>query len=446
MSESNKMPMKTSLPVAVAQQPTESVKLGPRVLMSGYMTKKTWGVGMWKQRWWQLKDDGILQYYKPEDPPQKLLGEIDIGKTCYEVKMGSETRMKFPKAVPSCCCFFFSVLKRVYFVYTPTPDEAKNWVSAISDISRVINIKFFAGLERRKAPEIPGGNAEFKVTRVKVKGGSPDCNGSCQSLSKIQYLPLEKRKLALASSKSLSTSVPGSLDQIGDEEEILPSELRGSSNERKTSLQSQDSLQSANKNKERNLPDIPNSHLQYNHRAHSMEDHSSPSSHRRPVPAPRKPKRTDAEVNEKQSELPGDKDRSKLKLAKVVSLDSSIASAKKMENRPLPPKPQLKKKNSIQLPCSPPSSPPPAPPNEYMPPPPASSPPHSRPKLSSPSKLKNSHKKGDKNSTHFPFPNPTGEPAPGPMASPLKSALEDGMELESSKKSQKFKIPPPPSH
>lgn len=225
------MPVKVMLPVTAADPPPEKVKFGPKVLMSGFMTKRTRSLKRWKQRWWQLMDNGILHYFKSDDHPQKLLGKIDVGKTCYAVKLGAEVcHVKFPRAVPSCCCFCFAVLNRTYYVYTPTPDEAQKWAQAINDLSRVINRKVVAGLERRKAPLIPcmhgsvSGNMQVRVTRVRIQGNLGGFSDSCLNISQVHYLPIENNKFA--SRKSMATSVPSRLDKIchqGRSESHVPS-------------------------------------------------------------------------------------------------------------------------------------------------------------------------------------------------------------------------------
>lgn len=225
------MPVKVIFPVEAAPK---KVKLGPMVLMSGFMTKKTRSLNSkWKQRWWQLMDDGFLYYFKSDDHPQKLLGKIDVGKTCYDVKLGAEMcRVRFPRPVPSCCCFSFAVINRTYYVYTPTPGEAEKWSQAITGLSKVINRKIVAGLERRKAPEIPGmsttisGNLQISITRVRTRWSQDGISDSCQDITRVQYLPLKTNGLS-ASKKFLASSVPNCLDGIGLQE-ISRSQLASS--------------------------------------------------------------------------------------------------------------------------------------------------------------------------------------------------------------------------
>jgi len=465
--------------VAAADKPAGKVKLGPRVLMSGYMTKKTRAVNTWKQRCWQLKDDGILLYYKPEDPLKRVCGEIDVGNTCYNVKMGSDTQIKFPGAVPSCCCFSFAVLKRVYYVYTPTPGEASSWVSAISGVSRVINRKIVAGMERRKAPEYPGGSTDFRITRVKVKDDSLDSTGTYQDISRVQYLPLERNKLALELKRKYVASMPDNLDKVGIEEDatsidhsennvevIGNSEFGSTSNSLKLNGNKNNEL----KNEGENSPAI-STQVKYL-RSRSMDELCLPRSPRKPVPIPRKKKGNDANASSKQSNHQVSNKASNTVTPPVSShIRSSSLSSKNKELGHLV---RLNKNNSsIPSSFSPPSSPPPPPPDEFMPPSPLTSPPHSRQMLGFPisessnqdseydklmigfprSESSNQDSEYDKLMPRFPFPPKSGPSDLQDTYTTVTSSPEGvsciisedlARKMVQSKGSPIFKLPPPP--
>ena len=459
MSEVVQMPNKTALPVLAAEQPPDNVKLGPKVLMSGYMTKRTRTMNMWKQRWWQLKADGILHYYNPEGNSQKILGEIDVGKTCYDVKMGSDTRIKFPRAVPSCCCFSFAVLKRVFYVYTPTPDETRKWVKAISEVSRVINRKIVAGLERRKAPEIPGGNAEFRVTRIKAKGSGPGLADSFQDISKVQYIPLERNRLALMSKRELAGSLPDYLDKVGLDEENSSIGSRGKSTgtvgyKRHDSLQLQKQQLEELQQKQEKLRARA-----FNLQSFSMENIASPRSQRKPIPTPRKEREnfskndsvendqlvTDSADESTRSEIPEVEDAQ----SSLHRMDKNIKSCHSVHSR--------KSNISLPLPFSPPSSPPPLPPKgkfEFIPPPPLSSPPHSHPRLSISGELQDGHFKKEKESS-FPLRYFRTDKEEAPISSPpvqrarsvivqSDHTIEKPLYPRAAREIPKFIVPPPP--
>ena len=97
------MPVKVVPPVVLEEKPSSGKPdIGPLTVMSGFMTKKTRSLNRWRQRWWQLMDNGYLFYFKT-DSRMKVLGEIDIARTCYDVRLGSDkcTRINFPRAAPS---------------------------------------------------------------------------------------------------------------------------------------------------------------------------------------------------------------------------------------------------------------------------------------------------------------------------------------------------------
>ena len=115
--------------------------MGPIILASGYLSKRTRAMARWKKRWWQLTNDGKLLYFKSEERT-KVLCEIDVARSCYDVKLGAERcSVEFPRVVPSCCCFSFSVLKRTYYLYAATAAGAKRWAESIENVSVVLNYR-----------------------------------------------------------------------------------------------------------------------------------------------------------------------------------------------------------------------------------------------------------------------------------------------------------------
>ena len=132
--------MVTSMPKRFSTPLNSDDPFAPLILMSGYMVKRTRGlVAKWQKRYWQLLGDGTLIYFAGEHRV-KVLGEIDIAHTCYEVRHGSENcEVKFPPVVEPKCCLSVAVLKRTYYFYTYTEEEAKQWVEALSSTSYVIN-------------------------------------------------------------------------------------------------------------------------------------------------------------------------------------------------------------------------------------------------------------------------------------------------------------------
>ena len=116
-----------------------SNRMEPLILMSGFLTKRTKTMSRWKKRWWQLLGDGSLLYFKGE-ARVRVLGEIDVAHTCYDIRLGAEhCHIKFPRLVTPSTCFSFAVLKRTYYVYAPTPHEARQWADALTNASYVLN-------------------------------------------------------------------------------------------------------------------------------------------------------------------------------------------------------------------------------------------------------------------------------------------------------------------
>ena len=123
-----------NLPAATNKQNPESV-----VLVSGYLTKRTRSVLPWKRRWWQLIGNGTLIYFKKADR-HKMLGEMDIAHSCYDVLLGAELcPISFPRSISPQSCFSFATLKRTYYMYAPPPSEAKRWVESLTSVSYLLN-------------------------------------------------------------------------------------------------------------------------------------------------------------------------------------------------------------------------------------------------------------------------------------------------------------------
>lgn len=134
------------------QRKAKSMGSAPSIVVSGPLTKRTRSMNRWVKRWWQLLDNGMLIYFKSDDRV-KLLGEIDIGRTCYDVRLGAQhCKIQFPRVVPPACCFAVSVLKRTYYFYASEPAEARQWAEQITSLSAVLNRR---RLVSRQAPKPP---------------------------------------------------------------------------------------------------------------------------------------------------------------------------------------------------------------------------------------------------------------------------------------------------
>ena len=217
------MPVKKVVPpVVVADKPAKP-SIGPLVVMSGFLTKRNRTLNRWRQRWWQLFDNGILLYYNNDDRA-KQLGQIDIAHSCYDVKLGRENcPVSFPRVAPSCCCLSFTVLKRSYYLYAPTAAEAAKWAETIKSASRVLNRRVVAGVERRKAPDPPGPprppscppnmriNRDFVHSRTETFSVSNALEDSLDM--SLQFSG--GRPTFAASRMKMASSMPDLLDRVG---------------------------------------------------------------------------------------------------------------------------------------------------------------------------------------------------------------------------------------
>lgn len=182
-------------------------KMGPAILASGYLAKRTRAMGRWKKRWWQLTDDGTLLYFKSEERTQAL-GEIDVARSCYDVKLGAEhCRVEFPRAVPPCCCFSFSVLKRTYYLYAATASDAKRWSESIANVSAVLNYRKKGS--HRPAPGAP--SEEAPKNRAPVRGQNQVNGKRCYSMPSRPSRPATGLS---AASESEATDQPTALPRI----------------------------------------------------------------------------------------------------------------------------------------------------------------------------------------------------------------------------------------
>lgn len=130
-------PHSTSTPKPSSTRSNETAK--PLILMSGYLTKRTRTLLHWKRRWWQLLGDGTLIYFQGRDR-HKMLREIDIAHTCYDIQLGADhCPVSFPPIIGDQCCFSFSILKRTYYVYAPSPSEARRWTDSLMSASYLLN-------------------------------------------------------------------------------------------------------------------------------------------------------------------------------------------------------------------------------------------------------------------------------------------------------------------
>lgn len=111
----------------------------------------------------------MLLYFKNESRC-KLLGEIDIGGSCYDVCLGADKiKVSFPATIPANCCFSFSVLKRTYYLYASAESEAKRWIECIAHVSGVLRrkreVQYKASFRRDQQPPLRDRGGESAAGR-----------------------------------------------------------------------------------------------------------------------------------------------------------------------------------------------------------------------------------------------------------------------------------------
>ena len=198
-----------SLPVRIQSVSSSTSKkdFSPLITTSGYLTKRSRGFGphRWQKRWWQLLGDGTLIYFRGEER-LKVLGEIDIAHTCYDIRLGADQcDINFPSAVSSSCCFAVHVLKRTYYFYAPTSQEAKKWVESLRESSYLLN---------RSRPRELSSNPAVQVASEVLETTPPSPPSVPPPPSTYKPLPPPP-------------SVPPPLSESTDEGEDEPSDLPG---------------------------------------------------------------------------------------------------------------------------------------------------------------------------------------------------------------------------
>lgn len=203
----------------------------PRILVSGYLTKRTKNFKSWKKRWWQLSTDGMLLYFKNESRC-KLLGEIDIGGSCYDVNHGADKiKVSFPATIPPNCCFSFSVLKRTYYLYAAAESEAKRWTECIAHVSGVLRRKrelhYKASLRRDTQPPMrdPSDVRASKTERPQNRHSYTDSvqTDSQEEEDTVTDLPVFGSDKGAMRYSSVPTSMDDLRDPAMDEAQAQPS-------------------------------------------------------------------------------------------------------------------------------------------------------------------------------------------------------------------------------
>lgn len=98
----------------------------PKVLFSGVLYKCGGKVKSWNKRFFVLKDDYCLYYYK--DTSKGHLGAISLRDTKFKVRKGEASDVSWPKNADLVRSFVVVTNQRTYCMYSDRRDETEDWI------------------------------------------------------------------------------------------------------------------------------------------------------------------------------------------------------------------------------------------------------------------------------------------------------------------------------
>ncbi len=154
-----------------------SVSYNVKELYSGVLNKCGGKVKSWNRRWFVLKSDYCLYYYK--DTAKGHLGAISLRDPKFKARKGSASDTAWPKSVATGNTIAVVTTHRTYFMYGSGEQEAEDWV-------RILNSSREKLLEEaNSANRLLSGSRSYSATTVSDK---PSDNDSKQRLS--ECIPL----------------------------------------------------------------------------------------------------------------------------------------------------------------------------------------------------------------------------------------------------------------
>ena len=146
-----------------------SVSYNVKELFSGVLNKCGAKIKSWNRRWFVLKSDYCLYYYK--DTAKGHLGAISLRDPKFEVRKGSVSDIAWPKGVTMECTIAVVTSHRTYFMYSLGESEADDWL-------RVLNSTREKLLEEaNSANRLLSGSRSYSATTTNnnpANNGSPD--------------------------------------------------------------------------------------------------------------------------------------------------------------------------------------------------------------------------------------------------------------------------------
>ena len=140
------------------QQIAMSVSYNVKELYSGVLNKCGAKVKSWNRRWFVLKSDYCLYYYK--DTAKGHLGAISLRDPKFSARKGSVGDISWPKGVATECTIAVVTTHRTYFMYGSGEQEADDWV-------RILNSSREKLLEEaNSANRLLSGSRSYSATTV----------------------------------------------------------------------------------------------------------------------------------------------------------------------------------------------------------------------------------------------------------------------------------------
>ena len=166
-----------------------SISYNVKELFSGVLNKCGAKIKSWNRRWFVLKSDYCLYYYK--DTAKGHLGAISLRDPKFKVRKGSVSDIAWPKGVTMECTIAVVTSHRTYFMYSLAESEADDWLRVLSSTREKLLE------EANSANRLLSGSRSYSAATT---NNNPANNGSSDF-----------------SKQRLSESVPPILDEDGPE-------------------------------------------------------------------------------------------------------------------------------------------------------------------------------------------------------------------------------------
>lgn len=151
-----------------------SVSYNVKELYSGVLNKCGGKVKSWNRRWFVLKSDYCLYYYK--DTAKGHLGAVSLRDPKFKARKGSASDIAWPRGVATGSTIAVVTTHRTYFMYGSGEQEADDWVRILNNTREKLLE------EANSANRLLSGSRSYSATTVNDTSSS---NGSKQRLSEL---------------------------------------------------------------------------------------------------------------------------------------------------------------------------------------------------------------------------------------------------------------------